>query len=132
MCGVFPLPMVVFPAMTFKTRVVLGLAIGLLAGLILGWLLLPLEYVDTDPSSLRADFRTDFVLMTAESYAGEGDIEHAQIRLAVLGPQPALEIVSDAIAYAELHEFGQSDLQLLNQLAVGFRSFSPTAEIEGP
>ncbi len=109
-----------------------GLALGLLAGILLGWLVLPLEYVDTDPSSLRSDYRTDYVLMTAEAYAGEGDIELAQVRLAALGPQPPLEIVSQAIAYAEENEFGQSDLQVLNQLAVGLRSYSPTAEIESP
>jgi hypothetical protein len=123
---------VVFFAMTFRTRVLPGLALGLLAGILLGWLVLPLEYVDTDPSSLRSDYRTDYVLMTAEAYAGEGDIALAQVRLAALGPQPPLEIVSQAIAYAEENEFGQPDLQVLNQLAVGLRSYSPTAEIESP
>jgi len=118
--------------MTLKMRVLLGLALGLLAGLVLGWLFLPLEYVDTDPSSLRIDFRTDYVLMTAEAYTGDGDIELAQVRLAALGPLPPEEIVAQAIAYAKENGFGQSDLQVLNQLAFGLRSVSPAAEIESP
>jgi hypothetical protein len=124
--------MVVFLAMSLKTRIILGLTLGLLTGLLLGWLVLPLEYVDTDPSSLRIDFRTDYVLMTAAAYAGEGDIELAQVRLAALGPQPPSEIVADALAYAEENEFGQSDLQVLHQLAVGLRSVAPSAEIDSP
>jgi hypothetical protein len=130
--GEFVVLVVVFQTMKARMRVILGLVLGLLTGLLLGWLFLPLEYVDTDPSSLREDFHTDYVLMTAEAYAGEGDIQMAQIRLAALGPQPPSQIVADAIAYAEQSEFGQTDLQVLNQLAVGLRSFSPTAEIEGP
>jgi hypothetical protein len=118
--------------MSLKTRIILGLTLGLLTGLLLGWLVLPLEYVDTDPSSLRIDFRTDYVLMTAAAYAGEGDIELAQVRLAALGPQPPSEIVADALAYAEENEFGQSDLQVLHQLAVGLRSVAPSAEIDSP
>ena len=82
--------------MKLRTRVFLGLALGLLSGLLIGWLVLPLEYVDTDPSSLRSDFRTDYVLMTAAAYAGEGDIGLAQVRLAALGPQPPSEIVAQA------------------------------------
>lgn len=124
--------MVAFHAMKLKTRVLLGLVLGLLAGLLLGWLVLPLEYVDTDPSSLRIDFRTDYVLMTAEAYTGEGDIELAQVRLAALGPLPPAEIVAQAITYAEENEFGQPDLQVLNQLAFGLRSVSPAAEIDSP
>jgi hypothetical protein len=118
--------------MSMRTRIILGVILGLLSGLLIGWLLLPLEYVDTDPSSLRIDFRTDYVLMTAAAYAGEGDIELAQVRLAALGPQPPSEFVTEAIAYAEENEFGQSDLQVLHQLAVGLRAVAPSAEIDSP
>jgi len=118
--------------MNSRTRILLGIALGLLCGLLIGWLVLPLEYVDTDPSSLRIDFRTDYVLMTAAAYAGEGDIEWAQVRLAALGPQLPSEIVAEAIAYAEENAFGQSDLQLLHQLAVGLRAVAPSAEIDSP
>jgi hypothetical protein len=119
-------------SMSVRTRIILGVILGLLSGLLIGWLLLPLEYVDTDPSSLRIDFHTDYVLMTAAAYAGEGDIELAQVRLAALGPQPPSEFVTEAIAYAEENEFGQSDLQVLHQLAVGLRSVAPSAEIDNP
>lgn len=130
--GTIALLVVVFLSMSLRTRVILGLVLGLLSGLVIGWLVLPLEYVDTDPSSLRIDFRTDYVLMTAAAYAGEGDIELAQVRLAALGPQPPSEIVAEAIAYAEENAFGQSDLQVLRQLAVGLRSVAPSAEIDSP
>ncbi|MGD8814871.1 MAG: hypothetical protein PVI78_10400 [Anaerolineales bacterium] len=118
--------------MSSRTRLLLGAVIGLAVGLLMGWIVLPLEYVDTDPSSLRADFRTDYVLMTGEAYTSEGDILSAQMRLAALGPQPPAQIVAEAITYAEENEYGETDLQILNDLAIGLRSISPTAEIDAP
>jgi hypothetical protein len=118
--------------MKTRTRLLLGAVLGLVTGILLGWIVLPLEYVDTDPSSLRADFRTDYVLMTGEAFKGEGDILLAQMRLAALGPQPPAQIVAQAIAYAEENDYGETDLEILNNLAIGLRSISPTAEIEAP
>lgn len=118
--------------MSTRTRLLIGAVLGLVTGILLGWIVLPLEYVDTDPSSLRADFRTDYVLMTGEAYEGEGDILLAQMRLAALGPEPPAQIVAQAIAYAEENDYGEPDLEILNNLAIGLRSISPTAEIEGP
>ncbi|UCF61533.1 MAG: hypothetical protein JSV37_02300, partial [Anaerolineaceae bacterium] len=71
-------------------RLTVGLIIGLVVGLIYGWVLRPVEYVDTAPDTLREDYRTDYVLMVAEAYAGDGDLDLAQIRLATLGPQPPI------------------------------------------
>ena len=103
--------------MRTRTRLLIGAVLGLVTGILLGWIVLPLEYVDTDPSSLRADFRTDYVLMTGEAYEGEGDILLAQMRLAALGPQPPAQIVAQAIAYAEENDYGEPDLEILNNLA---------------
>jgi hypothetical protein len=118
--------------MKTRTLLLLGAVLGLVTGTLLGWIVLPLEYVDTDPSSLRADFRTDYVLMTGEAYEGDGDILLAQMRLAALGPEPPAQIVAQAITYAEENDYGEADLEILGNLAIGLRSVSPTAEIEGP
>jgi hypothetical protein len=45
----------------------------------------PVEYVDTTPIRCGG-FRTDYVLMVAEAYAGEQDLDLARFRLAALGP----------------------------------------------
>ena len=113
-------------------RLITGLIIGLVVGLIYGWILRPVEYVDTAPDSLREDYRTDYVLMVAEAYAGDGDLDLAQIRLAAIGPQPHVEIVVEAIDYALKQEFGRPDLEALNRLAIQLRSIPPSPEIGGP
>jgi hypothetical protein len=108
------------------------LILGIAAGLIYGWTLRPVEYINTSPDSLRADYRTDYVLMVAEAYAGDDDIELAQIRLAALGPQRPLDTVIEAIDYAVDHDFAREGLETLNQLAIALRELSPAPEIGGP
>lgn len=107
-------------------------AAGLVLGLIYGWGIRPVEYYDTSPDSLRADYRTDYVLMVAEAYDGEGNIDRAIQRLAALGPQPPFETASQALAYAREHDFAAADLERLAALADDLRALAPTAEISGP
>jgi hypothetical protein len=113
-------------------RLLFGLTLGLILGLLYGWIIRPVEYLDTAPASLREDYRSDFVLMIAETYANEGDLELARIRLASLGPQPPINFVLAAIDYGVEHDFNPNDLQTLNRLAVDLRSMPASAEIGLP
>jgi hypothetical protein len=114
------------------TRVLIGLVIGLAIGLLYGWVLRPVEYVNTSPDTLRQDYRADYVLMVAEAFGSDGDIEPAQVRLAALGPQRPLASVEEALDYAIGHDFSQQDIAVLDHLALGLRSAAPTAEINSP
>jgi hypothetical protein len=113
-------------------RLSIGLAIGLALGMIYGWVINPVEYVDTTPGSLREDYRTDYILMVAEAYGGDDDIDVARVRLAALGPEMPVDMVLRAIEYGVAHGFPRSELETLNHLAVALRAASPTAEITGP
>lgn len=95
----------------------ISLLLGLGLGLVYGWVIRPVQYVDTAPSSLRADYRTDYVLMVAEAYQAEGDIDLAAQRLAQLGPATPAAIVDEAVAYANRQGFAASDMELLSRLA---------------
>lgn len=55
----------------------LGLALGLGLGLLVGWVLWPVQYTNTAPAQLRQDYRTDYILMVAAAYRVEGDLEAA-------------------------------------------------------
>src|SRR3989304_5358378 len=63
------------------SRLVIGLVLGVATGLIYGWIISPVEYINTAPDSLRADYRTDYVLMVAQAYAVEDDLELAPKRM---------------------------------------------------
>ncbi|NIS79045.1 MAG: hypothetical protein GTO14_02210 [Anaerolineales bacterium] len=117
---------------TALVRILTGLILGLIIGLLYGWVLRPVEYINTTPSSLRADYRTDYILMVAEAYTGDQDLDLALVRLAALGPQPPLNIVLEAIDYGIENEFSRSDLDTLNRLATQLRTLLPSPEIGGP
>lgn len=101
-------------------------------GLLYGWIIRPVEYVDTAPASLRQDYRSDYILMIAEAYSAEGDLELARVRLASLGPQPPINFVIAAIDYGVEAGFNQNDLQTLNRLAVDLRSMPASDEFGLP
>lgn len=111
------------------SRLLLGIFIGLLLGLLFGWVIRPVEYIDTAPEALRDDFRSDYVLMVAETYIVDRDLEFARYSLASLGSRPPLNYVIDAIDFGVENEFDHIDLQTLNQLAVDLRSIPPAPEI---
>jgi hypothetical protein len=61
-----------------------GLILGILLGLAYSWWLSPVEYIDTPPSSLRKDYKDEYRLQIALSYAVNGDLERAKLRLVYL------------------------------------------------
>ncbi|MFQ5944089.1 MAG: hypothetical protein ACE5JF_11100 [Anaerolineales bacterium] len=111
---------------------IIGLVSGLLIAVVYGWLVRPVEYIDTSPDSLRIDFRTDYVLMVAESYSAEQDLTLAQVRLAALGPQAPDDYVTQAIDYALVQSFSRPDLERLNRLAIALRTLQQPGGIGPP
>jgi hypothetical protein len=74
-----------------------GLLIGLALGILFAWVVAPLEYTDTTPASLRADFKDEYRYLIAASYRTNGNLERARARLALLGdPDPAAALGEQA------------------------------------
>ena len=111
---------------------ILGLVFGALIAVAYGWLVRPVEYIDTSLDSLSIDYRTDYVLMVSESYASDQDLTLAQVRLAALGPQALDEYVTQAIDYALDNDFSRPDLERLNALAIVLRTLQQPAGIGPP
>ncbi len=64
--------------------ILIGLAVGVGLGLAVGWNL-PINTVKTTPASLSPDWQADWILMTAQAYSLDGDLNLARQRLALLG-----------------------------------------------
>lgn len=111
---------------------IVAVLFGAALGLIYGWLINPVEFVDTTPSTLRVDYRSDYVLMVAEAYRAEGDLETAVRRLAVLGDKPPEEIVREAMIFAAQAPYADSDQALLSQLASALQTRSPSLGVPAP
>lgn len=99
--------------------------LGIVAGLVYGWVINPVKYVETTPANLRSDYQTDYVLMIAEAYQAEGDLELAARRLAVLGDNPPAEIVRAAMIQAAQIPYADSDQELLSLLASDLQTWNP-------
>ena len=101
----------------------IALAVGLAAGLYVGWVLSPVNYVDTTPDSLGADYQADYVLMVAESYQAAQDPAAAARQLAILGDQGPAFSAQQTLAYARAHNFSEPDLDLLQDLALAMQTW---------
>lgn len=112
-------------AKTIAFIIALGVGAGL--GLAYGWVIDPVEYTDITPEVLRQDYRTDYVLMTAEAYQGDFDSEAAARRLALLGSDPPAVIVSAALEYASLNAFAPDEIHALQSLLTAMQTYQPDA-----
>jgi hypothetical protein len=80
-----------------------GVAIGLLGGLVYAWGFEPVEYVDVGPWMMYPDYRREWVRLAALSYVADGDLERARWRLSELDREDvaaAMETLIDEYATA--------------------------------
>jgi nucleoid-associated protein YgaU len=94
-----------------------GLAVGVGAGLYIGWVAAPVRYVNTEPASLQRAFKDDYVLMIATAYAGDHDLQSARTQLAGLGYNNPAAAVSDAAQRLAATGLPDADQQRLAALA---------------
>lgn len=74
----------------FERKVVLAglaLVLGLGLGILYGWVLNPVDWVDATPAHLRADWRRDYLAMAVESYSVNRNADLAIQRYRDLGPE---------------------------------------------
>lgn len=70
-----------------------GVVLGLVIGLILSTAVIPVQYSNTDPSSLSAAEKEVYRSMVAQAYLAEGDTGRARARLALLKEENPSEAV---------------------------------------
>jgi hypothetical protein len=114
----------------------LGLGVGILLGLYLGWIAWPTEFTDANPAVLSEPYKQDYLLMIATVYRADGDLDAARQRLRTLG-EGGQEFLYDFVLDQILRGEQGSDVRALAQLAhaLGLESpalqpFLPAAEGE--
>lgn len=103
------------------------IAVGVAVGLIFGWLIHPIK--STHPAgldTLRTDYKTDYVLMTAEIYHDDHNLAQATQRLSQLSSAAPARSVADAQKSAQALGYDASDRDKIAELANALQS-SPTS-----
>jgi hypothetical protein len=103
----------------------IALVIGAAGGLLYGWVVDPVKYVDTAPNSLRIDYQSDYTLMVAEIYGSEKNLPNAIQRLALLGDTAPVELVQKALTFAQEHGYSENDLASMSALLRALQSWNP-------
>ena len=117
------------PDMGRWIRFLIVIALGAAGGMLYGWVLNPVEYVDTAPDSLRFDYKADYVLMVAEAYQVENSLGLAARRLALLGAESPYEIAKQSLQDATQIGYPAADLDLMQKLVEDIQNWNPSQEI---
>ncbi len=104
--------------------IILALVAGVGIGLAYGWVIDPVDFFDLTPDTLRADYKADYVLMTAEAYRVEQDPGLAARRLAIFGTQSPSTIAAEGLDYARANGFSDSDIALIQELVTALQAWS--------
>ena len=113
-------------------RFLVVIIIGIALGLFYGWLVDPVDFVDTTPGTLRADYKADYVLMVAEIYSADRDAEAAVIRLTYLGDPSPVNSVENAMIFAVDAGYTPEDLRKLRDLSDAMAPLTQSAEGDSP
>ena len=104
-----------------------AMLVGLTAGLVYGWVIRPASVNNTTLASMREDYKTDYVLMVAETYNASGDLSQASQDLDQILPGKPLIAVQSAIITAQQLGYATADLRLMAQLETGLKASIPAA-----
>jgi hypothetical protein len=105
--------------------------IGIAMGLFYGWIINPVKFVDTTPASLRVDYRTDYVLMVAEGYHADQNVELAVRRLAIFGSETPATLAAQALQMGRQTNYSEKDLSLLQELTRAMQAYQPISTPAG-
>ena len=114
------------------TKFLLAVTLGAAASLFYGWVVNPVEYVAISPQSLRVDYKSDIVLMVAESFQVNQDLGLAVRRLALIGSSAPTDIVAGALDYGIKHGYAVQDLSLIQALEDALQDWNPNMEFPTP
>jgi hypothetical protein len=112
-------------------HMIVALLTGLGIGLVYSWLISPVTYVDANPAILRSDFKDQYRIVIAASYASNHDLARARARLELLSDtDPIGELSAQAqrmLGSGEPFERVQPLAKLATDLQQGVVSISSTS-----
>ncbi len=108
---------------------IVGLILGLAAGLLYTWVISPPEYYDTYPPLLDKPYRADWVQMTVLAYGAEGNWNRTQLRLQGLPEAEIRPIAASVLDSAVVTGRPLVTLQRIAKLAAFYGIDTPVVQI---
>ena len=105
--------------------VILGLTAGAVVGLLLGWVVWPVQYTDTAIADLATEYKDEYIVLVAAAYTTDGDLEKAQVRLARLEVPNINQSLSALIDRYILEGQDETEIRALVALANAQGMMSP-------
>jgi len=107
----------------------IGLALGIGAGLFIGWYAWPVTYTGAPASALSPGWKGEAIWMAAQAFAYDGDLEAASGRLAPLYPNSDLGSIVLARAQESIAEgFPPIEIARIARLAAAYGARSPQTD----
>lgn len=107
---------------------IITILLGAAGGLALGWRYLPSQVGTTGFQDLRADYQADYVLMVAEVYAADGNLENAITLLEKINPDNPLRVVQQGLLTAQQTSYETWEMRHIADLEIGIRSRTEQGE----
>ena len=115
----------------FPWEVIPALAVGIALGILYAWIIAPVRYVNTAPNTLRSDFKDQYRLLIAVSYASTHDLARAKSRMDLLGDSDPVQVLSAQaqrlLAAGQPFNVVQQVAMLADDLQSGVAHLPPTA-----
>ena len=105
--------------------VVLGLTAGVGLGLLMGWVIWPVNYFDTTIADLQVDHKERYIILVGSAYALDHDLEKAQERLDQLEAPNIKQWIAELTDRYIAEGQDEADIGALVELAHGLGVDSP-------
>jgi hypothetical protein len=105
-----------------------GLVIGAVLGLLYAWVVRPVQYTNTAPNSLRADYKDQYRAIIAVAYLANGDLLRARARLELLQDPDLYRVLAEQAQRTLAGGGSSQEARGLGLLAVALGQAPPAAE----
>ena len=109
----------------FLISLIIGALIGMGIGLFVGWVVSPVEYVESPAAALAQRYKDDYTVMIAAGYRKDGDVNAAIQRLRVLGTNNVPLYVQEITERYITSSRNIEDIRNLVALAEGLGRLTP-------
>ena len=106
-----------------------GIILGGVLGLLYAWTMQPVEYVDTNPGSLRADYKDRYRAMIAAAFQYNNDLVRASARLELLKDDDPYRALAEQAQRTLGQGNSQAEAEALGKLAAAFGAASGAGSV---